>query len=173
MVEYFSMPEVPGRTFFRCEVHRATLSKDACANNWRQANHEGSEQRSSCRLCPIGAEHAGEADASMSPLKGTNTCARCHRFADRLIGAHVCVSCKNREYELVRGRNAKGSKPVNLAPLQPRRVTYLEGDQPRVLVRQLTVDTDELLVAVLRDAKHRVRFAFSGQGARLPQLSLF
>jgi len=174
VIEYFGNALTPGRVYFRCDRMRATLSTDACSGMWRKANNEGDESHGACMRCQLGAEHAGELQASMSPLKGTLTCARCHRSSGRLIGAMVCVSCKNREYELLRGRNAKGTAPVKLTCLSRRRVRYMAGSEPCSLVVQHSLDTDELVVAALRDSKNRVRFGF---GVAMPpavrQLRLF
>lgn len=172
--EYFANPLTPGRVYFRCDRMRATLSTDACSSMWRKTSNDDDGAHDACRLCPLGAEHAGERFASMSPLKNTLTCARCHRTSGRLIGAMVCVSCKNREYELLRGRNAKGTAPVKLTCLSRRRVRYMAGNEPCSLVVQHSLDTDELVVAALRDSKNRVRF---GMGVAMPpavrQLRLF
>lgn len=161
MVEYFTYDYVPGKQFFRCDRMRATLSTEACQASWRRADELNDGSHSSCRLCPIGAVHAGEVAASMSPLKGTLTCARCHRAASRLISGMVCVSCKNREYELLKGRNAKGTAPIKLCALDARRITYLHGGSVCTLKLRHSVDTDELVVAVLRDSKQSVVFAFN------------
>lgn len=169
MVEYFGLPETPGVKYFRCERLRATLPVESCGKMWRQANHHHDENRLSCRCCPIGAAHAGETAASLSPLKGTPICARCHRRADRLVGKHLCVSCKNREYEWLKGRNAKGSKPIKLRSLDPRTLHYLQGDELRTLHLPLSMDTEELVVAALRDSRNRVRFMFSASVRMLPK----
>lgn len=161
MVDYFANPEVPGKLFFRCERMRATLSTESCRSSWRRADELNDGSHSSCRLCPIGAVHAGEVAASMSPLKGTLMCARCHRTAGRLIGGMVCVSCQNRAYEFLKGRNAKGTKPVKLAALDQRRIRYRHGAELSTLRVRHSVDTDELIVAVLRDSKQSVAFAFN------------
>lgn len=161
MVEYFSIDVAPGKAFFRCERQRATLSTDSCAAQWRKADASTDGSCSACRLCPIGAVHAGEVAASMSPLKGSLLCARCHRTAARLIGKMVCVSCYNRAAEVLKGRNAKGTAPVKHPPMHPRRVRYMHGGELRSLALRHTVDTDELLVAVLRDSRQRVVFAWN------------
>lgn len=160
MVEYFSQPAVPGKAYFRCERYRATLSTESCAGMWRESNHDGLEHRDRCRCCALGAEHAGEAGANLAALKGTLTCGRCHRPAMRLIKGHLCVSCKNREYEWIKGRNAKGSRPVHMTPLSPRRLYFREGEATRTLSMPLVADIDELIVAALRDSGKRVQFAF-------------
>jgi len=164
MTEYFSLPDLPGKTLFKCEKLLATLSTEACAEMWRQANHQNIESRASCKNCPIGAAHAGESDASMSPLKGSMICARCQRPATRLIEGHVCVSCKNREYEWVKGCNAKGSRPVKMPPLAPRCLNYMHGREPCSIERKLTKNPAELVVAALRDSRHTVAFGFASPG---------
>ena len=161
MVDYFSNADVPGKTYFRCDRMRATLSTEACKALWRRADELSDGSHSSCRLCPLGSVHAGEVAASMSPLKGTLTCARCHRTAGRLIHGMVCVSCQNRAYEFLKGSNAKGTAPVKLCALDARRVRYRHGGEVCGLRLRHTVDTDELVVAVLRDSKQSVVFAFN------------
>ncbi|MEX3764416.1 hypothetical protein [Paraburkholderia phenoliruptrix] len=175
MLDYFEMPELPGKKFFRCERYNATLSTDTCASNWRAGNDEGAHARMRCKVCPLGAIHAGETAASMSPLKGQTICGRCHQGCTRLIGKHLCVSCYNRQREYLLGKNAKGTKPVKLAPLEPRAIRYMAGSVPTILRMQLSVDTDELIVTALRDSKDRVRFTARGGGIQgaPAQLRLF
>jgi hypothetical protein len=50
---------------------------------------------------------------------------------------------------------------VKLCALDTRRLRYRHGDDVRTLRLRHTVDTDELLVAVLRDSKSQVVFAFN------------
>lgn len=173
MVEYFAIEAVPDKQYFRCERQWATLSTEACAKSWRVANHERNDDKAVCRCCRIGAMHAGEDQASMSPFKDMPICARCHRGATRLIGRHICVSCYNRQRELVIGRNAKGKPPVKLSALDRRQIRYMHGDQPQVLAMERSLDTMELVVAVLRDARKRVQFAFAGAVPGLHGLELF
>ena len=161
MPDYFTMALVPGKSFFRCERMRATLSTESCQEMWRRADALDDGSHSACRLCPVGAVHAGEVAASMSPLKGTLTCARCHRAAGRLIHSMVCVSCYNRAAELLKGRNAKGRMPVKLVALEPRRIRYRHGSDVCTLRLRHTVDVDELIVAALRDSRQAVTFAFN------------
>ena len=140
---------------------------------WRQANHENNSARARCKLCPIGAAHAGEVDASTSQLKGSLICARCHRPATRLVEGMHCVSCKNREYEWIKGRNAKGSRPTKMAPLAPRCVRFMNGREPCTLRRNLTKNTDELVIAALRHSRNRVSFGFTAAAIGERQGRLF
>lgn len=161
MVEYFARPEMPGKAFFRCERMAATLASDSCATMWRRAEASDDGLHSSCRLCSIGAVHAGEVAASMSPLKGAKVCARCHTGTTRLIGGHLCPSCYNRGREVACGRNAKGTAPVKLRSLAQRRIRYNHGGEVCTLVLKASADVDELIVAALRDNRQHVVFAFN------------
>lgn len=172
-VEYVVMDAMPGVQHFRCDRMLATLAVSSCATMWRKANtSEGS--CTACLRCTIGAEHAGETQASNSALHLAKVCARCHKPAARLIGKMHCVSCKNREYELDKGRNAKGTQPVKLRSLCKRRVRYLSGNESCTLTAARTLDSDELVVAVLRDSSQRVRFGLAVVSQpRMRQLRLF
>jgi hypothetical protein len=66
------------------------------------------------------------------------------------------VGCKNREYEWVKGKNAKGQFPKLHPVLAKRRLVYAVGGEVRVLVRELTAGMDELVVELLRDSTRRV-----------------
>lgn len=158
MPEYFFLPEIPGRKHFHCDRHRANLSLNACADMWRDANLKKCERRAQCKLCPIGAAHAGQDDANLSPLRNSMVCSRCMQPTQRLIKGLICVSCYNRQREWVLGKNAKGCKPVKLAPLAPRCIRYLDGRTKCSLRLPLSKNTEELVITVLRRAKHRVRF---------------
>jgi hypothetical protein len=159
-MDYYEIADLPGVQYFRCERMLASLSTNACASNWRLANDERDPRRERCKGCAIGALHAGESGLNLSPLRGTNTCSRCHRGAPRLIRKHLCVSCANREYEMVKGRNAKGHPPVTHPPLDRRSVSYLSGGQVKMKTVDLTTSLDELIVAVLRDERKEVQFQF-------------
>lgn len=171
-VVYFERAGMVGVRHFGCERMRATLSTGACGEMWRKANG-GEGGREACLRCPIGAEHAGALQASLSPLRLSPICARCHNPARRLIGKMVCVSCKNREYEWIRGRNAKGTRPTKMGALCRRRIRYLAGDELHSLVVMHSLDTDELMVAALRDSPNRVRFGLGMGVAVTRQLRLF
>ncbi len=159
-VSYFQSELMPGQQMFRCDRLSANLRVESCAGMWRKANAPGQmpERLFRCLSCPVGAEHAGEAGASCHRLRGQSICARCHRTDLRLIGGNLCVSCKNREYEWVKGRNAKG-KPPKLHPvLERRRCVVAEGGEVREVVRELTAGVAEVVVELLRDSGRGVVF---------------
>lgn len=177
-VEYFSVELAPSLKMFRCEAMRATLSTSACAANWKAAHAQqepvklapGQQPREShalagerlwkCKTCPIGALHAGQEHASLSSLKGSLICGRCHRGAMRLVGAHLCVSCWNRERELIVGRNGKGRAPVKLVDIHARQLLVFENGERKVVRRARTASFEELYVMALRDSHSRVTFSW-------------
>lgn len=156
-VEYSESDLIPGALVFRCSRQSATLQVSTCRQMWTVANKAG-DRCSRCMGCPVGAAHAGVADPTASVLRGLPICSRCHRTELRLIGGNICVGCKNREYEWVKGRNAKGKPPVCHPPLARRRVTCRVGSEVRVVAREMTASTTELVVEMLRDSPTRVVF---------------
>lgn len=143
---------------------------------WTAANTRNSELRRQCRGCELGASHVGEPEANLCDIHNVRICARCRREASRLIWGNLCVSCQNRQYEFVRGKNARGKPLIKLAPLEARRITYREGGSAvRVRRAGLSASVDELVVGTLRDAAKRVTFGFIGfaQRAGLRQQCLF
>ncbi|KFG67127.1 hypothetical protein JH26_23815 [Microvirga sp. BSC39] len=91
-------------------------------------------------------------------------CGRCHRSATRLIRKHLCFSCFNREREVIKGRNAKGTKPLKLTALDARSVTFQRVDRT-VHTRSIdrTLGTTEVIKAVLHGEKQHVQFCFCGE----------
>lgn len=127
-----------------------------------------------CRGCPVGAQHAGVGDATLSPLYATAVCARCGCGATRLVGGHLCISCKNREYEYVKGRNARGNVPVTHPLLHRLSLRYWTGGRAKTLTKGNAVDSLELVVAALRDEPKQVTFTMSPPPrSPLPQMELF
>lgn len=157
---YWTIAEAPHLQMFRCEPMRASISTGACATNWRASHGEGAERLFKCRTCPIGAVHAGETAASLNALRGALVCGRCHRASMRLVGKHLCVSCSNREREVIRGFNARGKAPQKHQGLHRRSLRVLEGGEPLTLRRELTSGVLELMVMALRDCDKRVVFCW-------------
>jgi hypothetical protein len=145
---------VPGcsRQFFRCTVYNATLSQEACASRFtasQEAKDEALEAVRLCRICPIGAAHAGAPVPHYSKLFGSIICPRCHRGTLRMIQGRVCVSCRNREYELRAGRNRRGTRPIKAARLHELVVRYVIDGQQQTLTT-VGFNSTEALVQVLR-----------------------
>lgn len=173
-MEYFTLPELPDKPMFRCEPRMATLQVSACAQMWREAQgRDAPERLDRCRTCVVGAKHAGEGDISRCSLRGSGICARCHRRGLRLVGGHICVSCKNREYEVLKGRNAKGTAPRKHAQLYPATLRFLAGGDVKRIRLQHCASPDELIVAALRDSQRHVVFAFHQRIAGKRQLEVF
>lgn len=164
-----------GQRYFGCQALAATLTTTACASNWRSSNEPGAERLMPCRSCPIGQAHAGDTDASTSPLRGARVCSRCLAGTMRLINGWLCVSCYNREREYIAGRNAKGRRPTRMATLDRRELKVFEfGVGARTMARALTVGLEEIMAAALRESSHRVVFAFDGHpAARYRQQTLW
>ncbi|WP_130584379.1 hypothetical protein [Bradyrhizobium sp. Leo170] len=71
------------------------------------------------------------------------------------------------------GKNAKGAPPVKWQILGRRTIAYQLSDgtvAERTIDR--AADTDELVVAVLRDERKAVRFGFRGKGPAIDQAEL-
>lgn len=79
-------------------------------------------------------------------------CVRCLRTDLRIVRGLVCVSCANREYEQVKGRNAKGKPPAHAIPLRPAEITYLSDSdgRPRRISFPRVTSTLEAMLSVLR-----------------------
>lgn len=139
-VEYFSIDGVRG-DYFKCERLRAKLSTAACSKLYQQAmSPRGLEtgQRLQCRGCPLGASHSGASPlvASNSRFLGQLICSRCHENTRRLIRKSICVSCYNREREVMIGKNAKGGAPIHCRKVSSTTLACVMGEVPAVKVRR-------------------------------------
>lgn len=175
MTEYFSMVELPDVQMFRCDKRRACLRVESCAEMWRGANYQrdAPERLDLCKNCPLGAEHAGVKEVSLSPLRGVSICARCEQGATRLVRRHLCVSCYNREREYLIGKNARGSAPKMHPHLYPLELRILAGDDLQLVKLDKAVDSKELIVAALRDVSRQVTFGFRAKSPCLTQGDMF
>ena len=100
---------------FTCERHRGDLrlTVGACAANYRRAKAvEPWDTMAPCKGCPIGASHAGE--PLTPPAPPPRLCLRCGVTARRLIHNQLCMSCYNRERELLTGHYRRRSPPQGL-----------------------------------------------------------
>jgi hypothetical protein len=171
-VSYLHMEGTP-KLFFRCTALRSTLSTAACAQNWRRAQHLHERDIAAlhhCRDCAIGAAHAGEKFVARSKIFGTDFCPRCRRGGARIIGNRRCVSCANRDYEVAKGKNAKGTAP--LLRLDPRRLGVMV-DGVRVDLRDtMTIDMVEMVIQTLRTVPGKLVFARGRLGPTITAAAL-
>lgn len=164
---YFEIPELPGRKYFECTRCSGNFSVQSCAKMWRMANSKRRiEAHGQCRGCQIGAMHAGEGDGQWSKIYGLDLCARCLRVGMRLIHGDLCVSCWNREREVIVGCNARGRIPMNHPPIAHRRITVVTDGKQITVDRPHSVTVTELIIAALRDNPKRVLFGFHGSVLR-------
>ena len=103
---------------FRCDHLRASVSISTCADNHRHS------QNLACQSCAIGKGHA--AGGKYEPVQRSDdvrqvlriqrlkatTCVRCGTGGFRIMGAQLCVSCRNRQVEVMTGKNGKGKFPI-------------------------------------------------------------
>lgn len=126
------MEEMP---LFLCPRHPGglRLTENGCANGWRRAK----KLRGGCCLgCAIGARHAGAAvEASRPAAAADRLCGRCLGLARRLVYGRICVSCANRDYELRKGKNAKGRAPVKARAVFPMTICFLRLDEKAIVCR--------------------------------------
>jgi hypothetical protein len=160
------LPDVP---YFDCTDLHASLTVTTCASLWRAAADPHRMRYSTCRACPLGGRHAGIANVASGALRGLLVCSRCYRTSRRLILSNLCVSCYNRQREVVRGKNARGLPPTKLTRLDARAVCYAEGGRVRTVRSERTVSATELLVGTLRDAVQVVAFGWRGSRAQMRQ----
>jgi len=136
MVELFECPRHTGQL---------RLTTTSCAKNWQRAKKaEPWDSLRVCRGCEIGAMNAGEAPTPEAPPD--RACLRCGATDQRLVRKQICVSCFNREREVLTGRYRRASPPVGL------HITTLDvhlvGSPP--LHVQVASITEALLLAARR-----------------------
>jgi len=154
----------------RCDRRRMTLSRPGCAKLWlstverEPATWEG---RHACLNCPVGAANAGRPLASVAiavaAIRGV--CPRCRGFGARIIGGHLCISCYNRQREVERGRNAKGTRPRLADRLHPESLAVVEAGAGRTVCREGVIAPAELVVALAKAATGWMAFGRRGAHA--------
>jgi hypothetical protein len=180
MIDYFEVAEMPGR-YFACNRY-GTMSPEACARNYRSAPDAiRSGRLEACLGCAIGRRHAGEQvhtvpASATTAARAKPACLRCRRsgreHSSRLIGRMrlirehtICVSCYNREREVLRGKNAKGAPPRKWAGLYFTQVSCVKNAQAQRRVALAVPVLDRIEAALLmlrRDGVQSVYFAAPG-----------
>lgn len=158
-----------------CHRRALACSVAACVQDWRRAQARKPfpwESRWHCRGCVEGAARAGVSAAQAVAVRQIDsvlhTCTRCHRQAERLIRQRFCLSCYNRELELQKGRNGKGTSPVVLQaryPLHIWRLRFrpasLSGDWQWQRPVERAVDTLEAMLTLIHQERTLLTFARS------------
>ena len=98
---------------FRCPTYRCDLTPTSCAERFKAAQHltDGAgigHPAYSCKRCPIGAAHA---DVSSLKPKRAAECLRCGSWTHKLVRGLLCVSCFNRQQEVLKGQDRRGHQP--------------------------------------------------------------
>lgn len=108
--ELFTCPRHPGGL---------RLTQTACAALWLRGRAvERLDASSLCHGCPVGARNAQGPEKAPSPLR--RACACCGDTERRFVpSSGLCISCYNRQREILRGRDRRGNSLVGraLAPL--------------------------------------------------------
>ncbi|MFZ4537894.1 hypothetical protein [Propionivibrio sp.] len=187
--DYFTYEGVPGR-YFACVANKANLSELRCATMYRDAKKlplGACVPLEKCLGCPIGALHAGDKapQAKERPV-GTLICSRCHHPAARIICGGVCVSCYNREREMIKGKNGKGVPPRPVerfwddeagdcrVPFTHRvELTFSVLGVVRPVIYRNVADTFEAVLRTVRGRRDTVTFGFHSAVKAPMQMSLW
>lgn len=171
-LRYFKMVGAPG-DYFHCAPYGATMRVASCASLYQAEKGCKTGRHLHCNGCSIGARHAGEAPVVNHALFGAKFCPRCSRTAMRIVRG-LCVSCINRQYEIEKGRNAKGTPPIRLPPLYPVALAVLaEGQETRIVKYDRVVSRVEGIYRVLRSQPGDMAFGWVGRKPALAQPGLF
>ncbi len=108
-LELFTCPNQPGNL---------RLTKTGCIKMFKRAQKADLEFELSlipCRECETGSKNA---NVKIIP-RVKRMCVRCerHEFGLRLLCEMLCVSCWNRQAEVIKGYNARGCAPIKFKPL--------------------------------------------------------
>lgn len=82
-----------------------------------------------CHGCDTGAKNAGLEKPETVRDNGIDIiCPRCLGWMSRSVRG-VCISCKNREYEVKKGVNARGKAPVKLREIHTMDIVFLRNGE--------------------------------------------
>jgi hypothetical protein len=134
------------------------LTPQGCATSWRRARalpaaEVATSACAMCRGCEVGAGHAGAPEASSQEVRRADRiCTRCHRPARKLVYARLCVSCYNREHEVLRGRNARGTYPCRAPAMHAFRATVglVGAGTEQVALERVTCGLEGLMASLRR-----------------------
>jgi hypothetical protein len=175
-LQYVTLEGVPGK-YFTCPSGYGLLSVASCVRNFTEAPEQARAGRlQKCIGCSAGACHAGvervqEAPKAQQSLQYRPVCCRCRRDGTtqgtrligklRLVRAHsICVSCFNREKEVIAGRNSKGAKPKKWGGLFYTRAAFVaDGKAIVVDLPDPVIDRIEVALTMIRRGHKSVAWA--------------
>ena len=142
-VEYFEI-QAGGQSIrlFNCPRYRCDISPASCAARFTGAQsltdkagmgHPAYE----CKHCPIGAQHAGV--HSLKPKRKAE-CLRCGQWAHKLVRGLLCVSCFNRQQEVLKGADRRGHQPKTVIRFWDTGPAREPGKIPQVFVFRVEID---------------------------------
>ncbi|MFM0752608.1 hypothetical protein [Paraburkholderia strydomiana] len=135
-----------GMPVFHCHKLHADITPATCANNFANSG-----RYASCEGCQVGAHHSNVNSAPIvigrhvrAAANHRITCVRCQRsnangsesFVGRIrmiVGRQICISCWNREREVMRGANSKDATPVKWAHLRPATLTIEQDGKQKTI----------------------------------------
>jgi hypothetical protein len=162
-----------GPVLVDCARAELRLTEASCAKFWLGSNPDAPpvwQGRHRCHQCPAGAARAGVVIDPMQTVRDSLApfCQRCRRLATRgdrnngIINGRLCVSCYNREREVLRGSNAKGTPPrVVAARLFAARIVAVESGIIERIDRDISAGVLELVIHCGRRAKAPVMFGWA------------
>lgn len=168
------VPGVPG-DYFRCD-HYGLMSVAACQRYFGEAPGLVSKGRLiNCIGCSAGAMHAS--GGSGQPFVSDGICVRCRRDPSnaeqyrstrqgriRMVrGGLLCVSCFNREREVVLGRNARKNAP-RAAPLIEFTIGCIQAGRQTVTKTLPVKDGIEAALTVMRMTKGSAMVGWASSG---------
>jgi len=168
-LQMFTCPNISGNL---------RLTTNSCSAQWGKAAEKKPEKGDflfECRGCEIGAINSGVIDTSnlRKPGEIDRMCCRCHRGAKNFVYKRLCISCYNRGLEVIKGVNAKGSKPVKHGPVFSVKVAYLlKGRRVEQVIDRVS-SVLEAELAVIRECGTRISFVRSAARMMSNQNSLF
>jgi len=168
-LKMFTCPNLPGNL---------RLTANSCSTQWKKA----SEQKPGkgcplfeCRGCEIGAKNSGvlHPEELRKPCEIDRICLNCHKPASSLVYKRLCISCYNRVLEVVKGVNAKGTKPVKHGPVFTVRIAYLVNGKRKERVIERVSSLLEAELSIVKSYDEKVSFMRSVDGLISDQYSMF
>ena len=142
-IEMFTCPRNPGEL---------RVTRRGCGEMWEKANTgkrpDPWVSARYCYQCPIGAANVGAKCGDSARLE--RICTRCHRPTAKFIYERLCVSCTNRQYEYIKGRNARGRRPVKLSRMSHYQVITSMHETFTEVDVGLVIDAMESVLASIR-----------------------